>query len=234
MVEAPGIFAIGDIHGCSRALDALLAAARPTQDDLIVTLGDYVDRGLDSAGVIDRLIRLSSTHRLVALRGNHEEMMMDARRDHDYLELWKRCGGESALMSYAPEEDAPGLECVPEAHWRFLDQTCRDIWVERDHFFVHGGVDANLPLDGQSPAVMHWQTFPGEQRPHVSGKVMVCGHTPQKSGAPAVLPHAICIDTGAGHAGWLTCLEVVSRRVWQANERGEVREAMLPAPRRRW
>lgn len=63
------ILAIGDIHGCARALDALLAAVAPTPDDLIVTLGDYVDRGLDSAGVINRLIRLVETHPLVALRG---------------------------------------------------------------------------------------------------------------------------------------------------------------------
>src|SRR5947209_8595634 len=99
------ILAIGDIHGCSRALDALLAAVAPSADDLIITLGDYVDRGLDSAGVIDRLIRLSTTHSLIALRGNHEEMMLDARRAPEYLHVWKRCGGDTALISYAPEED---------------------------------------------------------------------------------------------------------------------------------
>src|SRR5689334_4749079 len=75
------ILAIGDIHGCARALDVLLAAVAPTPADLIITLGDYVDGGLDSAGVIDRLIKLPVTHRLVPLRGNHEEMMTDARRD---------------------------------------------------------------------------------------------------------------------------------------------------------
>src|SRR6185503_6273324 len=119
MFDLGRTFVIGDIHGCSRALDSLWAAVAPTPDDLVVTLGDYVDRGLDSAGVLDRLIRLSQTHRLIPLRGNHEEMMMDARRNPHLLELWKRCGGDTALISYAPEEDSPGLESIPEAHWDF-------------------------------------------------------------------------------------------------------------------
>src|SRR4051812_40922994 len=71
--------AIGDIHGCSKALDALLALVKPGPQDQIVTLGDYVSRGPDSRGVVDRLVRLSKGGRLVALRGNHEQMMMDGR-----------------------------------------------------------------------------------------------------------------------------------------------------------
>ena len=63
---------------------------------------------------------------------------------------------------------------------------------------------------------------------------MVCGHTPQKSGVPATLPHAVCIATGIGHGGWLTCLEVNTGFLWQANDRGEVRESVLPAPKRWW
>jgi serine/threonine protein phosphatase 1 len=233
MLGVTRILAIGDIHGCARALDALLAAVEPTADDLIITLGDYVDRGLDSAGVLDRLIRLSATHSVIPLRGNHEEMMMDARRGAEYLELWKRCGGDTALISYAPDDDAPGLDRVPAAHWDFLDRKCRDICELEDHFFVHGGVDESLPLSKQSPSVMRWQKFP-PQRPHVSGKIMVCGHTPQRSGVPAVVPRAICLDTAAGHGGWLTCLEITTQRIWQANERGDVRESALPAPRRSW
>jgi serine/threonine protein phosphatase 1 len=227
------ILAIGDIHGCSRAFDAVLAAAAPAADDLIITLGDYIDRGLDSAGVIDRLIQLDRSHRLVALRGNHEEMMLDARKNEQSLEFWKRVGGDTALISYAPSEDSPGLEHVPQAHWDFLEKTCRDIHELPDSFFVHGGVDENLPLDQQPPNVLRWKTFP-QARPHVSGKRMICGHTPQKSFVPATLPHAICIDTAAGHGGWLTCLEVATGRFWQATERGEVREAALAMPRRKW
>ena len=136
-------------------------------------------------------------------------------------------------MSYAPDKDDPTLGDVPGAHWRFLEGTCRDVYEMGDHFFVHGGVEDDVALDRQSPAILHWQKFP-PQRPHVSGKRMICGHTPQHGGVPAVLPHAVCIDTGAGMDGWLTCLEVLTGYVWQANERGEVRESVLPAPRRRW
>src|SRR4051794_35329064 len=122
MMSDQRVLAIGDIHGCSRALDALLAAVAPSPDDLIVTLGDYIDRGLDSAGVIDRLIRLSTTHSLIPLRGNHEEVMLDARRGPEFLEVWKRCGGDTALISYAPEDDNPGLDRIPAAHWDFIEK----------------------------------------------------------------------------------------------------------------
>lgn len=228
------ILAIGDVHGCSRALDALLLAVAPTADDVVVTLGDYVDRGPDSAGVIDRLIRLATTCHLVPLRGNHEEMMMDARRSPELLSLWQACGGKTALASYGSGGgDAPSLASVPDAHWAFLDRACRDLYQTVDHFFVHGGVDTALPLDQQSPHVLRWEKFP-PPRPHVSGKTMICGHTPQKSGTAGSLPHAICLDTGAGYGGWLTCLNVGSGHVWQSNERGEIRETVLKAPRRRW
>ena len=72
--------AIGDIHGCSAALDALLDAIRPRPEDAIVTLGDYINRGPDSRGVLDRLIKLSNQCRLIPLLGNHEQMLFEARR----------------------------------------------------------------------------------------------------------------------------------------------------------
>src|SRR5438045_4656818 len=94
------ILAIGDIHGCARALEWLLQAVAPTRDELIVTLGDYVDRGLDSAGVLNRLVRLAETHRLVPLRGNHEQMMTAARDGEAEMQLWCNLGGGGTLVSY--------------------------------------------------------------------------------------------------------------------------------------
>ena len=233
MASTARTLAIGDIHGCSRALDALLTAVGPNEEDVIITLGDYVDRGLDSLGVIDRLIKLSETHQLIALRGNHEEMMMDARRGAGEFAFWQACGGDSALISYDPAEDSPTLTSIPQAHWDFLDRRCRDFHETETHIFVHGGVDGSLPLEEQPPHILRWQVFP-PPGPHVSGKTMICGHTPQQSGVPHVLPHAVCIDTNACNGGWLTCLDVRSGRYWQANERGAVRDSVLPAPRRRW
>src|SRR5262245_45828396 len=127
--------AIGDIHGCSAALDRLLELVRPGPDDMIVTLGDYVDRGPDSRGVLDRLIRLHLTGRLVALRGNHEIMMLTARENYQYYETWLSVGGRSALKSYGPDAT---LDDVPAVHWRFIEQDCGD-WYETDtHIFIHG------------------------------------------------------------------------------------------------
>ncbi|MBY0524770.1 MAG: serine/threonine protein phosphatase [Gemmataceae bacterium] len=221
------ILAIGDIHGCTRAFDTLLAAVAPTPDDLIVTLGDYVDRGPDSRGAIDRVLALKKSHRLVAIRGNHDLMMMEARHSDDARREWVRCGGGAALASYAQPGDVGTLADVPADHWHFFDRELVD-WYEIDtHFFVHGTVYADEPLTDQPTYMLHWEQCLRSQRPHVSGKIMVCGHTSQKSGVPLNLGHAVCIDTWVYATGWLTCLEVKSERVWQANQAGELRTARL-------
>jgi serine/threonine protein phosphatase 1 len=220
------ILAIGDIHGCARALEVLLQAVAPARDEPIVTLGDYVDRGPDSAAVLTRLVRLSETHRLVALRGNHEQLMTAARQSDADLALWCNLGGEATLVSYCPFDDHGTLADVPDEHWHFLDRKLVDCHETDTHFFVHGGVAPHLPLDRQPPLVLRWQTF-DDPPPHPCGKVMVCGHTPQKSGLPRHLGHAVCIDTHAHGGGWLTCLDVVSGAVWQSNENGALRRAHL-------
>ena len=227
MSTSSRILAVGDIHGCAFALEALLRAVRPSRDELLVTLGDYVDRGPDSAGVLNRLVRLAGTHRVVPLRGNHEQMMLDARDGAGELALWLACGGEATLMSYCPFADHGTLADVPDEHWEFLERTCVDWYETESHFFVHGGAVPHLPLDRQSPLVLRWQTFDNPERHH-SGKTMVCGHTPQKAGVPRDLGYAVCIDTHA-HAddGWLTCLDVTTGEYWQANERGQTRSARL-------
>src|SRR5690242_9506638 len=92
------ILAIGDIHGCLTALDTLLDAVAPEPDDQIIALGDYVDRGPDSRGVLDRLIALYAGGRVVPLRGNHDVMMMEARKGRDLG--WLLVGGKQTLLSY--------------------------------------------------------------------------------------------------------------------------------------
>ena len=74
------VLAIGDIHGCSKALDTILAAVQLRPDDQIITLGDYIDRGPDSMGVIERLLALRRLNQVTCLRGNHEQMMLEARK----------------------------------------------------------------------------------------------------------------------------------------------------------
>lgn len=220
-------FAIGDIHGCRTALDALLAALPLEPDDLLVALGDFIDRGPDSRGVLERLIELHGQGRLVPLLGNHEEMLLLARHDLAMRDTWLRYGGQATLASYAPNGKAGELDDIPQAHWDFFQHTCRESYVAQGHIFVHAGVTPAQPLEEQSAYALRWQKFYAPDL-HVSGQRVVCGHTAQKSGWPLVTPAAVCIDTWIYGAGWLTCLDPVSGSFWQANEQGETRTGELP------
>jgi serine/threonine protein phosphatase 1 len=220
--------AIGDIHGCSQALRALLDAVRPGPDDWLVTLGDYVDRGPDSYGVMEQLLALHRAGRLVALRGNHEEMMLRARDGGDDLTFWVACGGKEALASYSPLGDAGKLVDVPDEHWHFIENVCVDWHETPTHIFVHANAYAQVPMDEQPGHMLRWEGIDEfRPEPHYSGKVLVCGHTQQRSGLPLNLGHAVCIDTWPYGAGWLTCLDVTTGRIWQANQAGRLRMLRL-------
>ncbi len=211
-------FAIGDIHGCLSALQALDRELAFGEGDTVVALGDYVDRGPDSRGVIDFLLGLGKRCRLVALRGNHEVMMLRARVDRSALLTWASYGGDTTLDSYG----ATGFQDVPNSHWDFLAVTKR--WhVEGHDFFVHANVRPDLPLERQSDYHLFWKHLDATASPHVSGCRMICGHTPQESGLPLNLGHTVCLDTHACGGGWLTCMETGSGEYWQANQQGELR-----------
>jgi serine/threonine protein phosphatase 1 len=212
--------AVGDIHGCAADLAALLEAVRPGLDDTLVTLGDFIDRGPDSKGVLDQLIALGGRCRLVPLLGNHEELLLAARSDAWSLEFWLACGGRATLTSYG--QDA-GLEAIPTAHWAFLEG-CQKVHETSTHIFVHAKEGFRLPQE------------PGDGRPlwpRFSGKVGVVGHTAQRTGEirdEGFLKH---IDTGCHGGGWLTALEVTTGQLWQADQRGRLRRADGEASRGR-
>jgi serine/threonine protein phosphatase 1 len=218
--------AIGDVHGCSRALATLLHAIRPGPEDTLVTLGDYIDRGPDSRGVIDQLIALAGRCRLVPLLGNHEELLIAAVRDPAAVRPWLACGGVEALLSYgwAPGRPRRGLaDWIPEPHWEFL-ATCLPYHETNTHLFVHAGYLPDLPLDRQPGEALRWRvTDPRTACPHSSGKVAVVGHTPQRSGEVLDLGFLKCVDTNCSRSGWLTALEVHTGQVWQANQQGQLR-----------
>lgn len=220
--------AVGDIHGCSAALDALLSAVAPATDDLLVFLGDYVDRGPDSKGVLDRMIALATSGRpLVCLRGNHELMMLRARTDRSELKMWLSVGGTQALGSYAVGGLRAHPESVPPIHWEFLEKGCADYFETDTHIFVHARVDPSLPLADQSEGELFWE-FVNLPVNHFSGKRIICGHTSQRNGIPRAWRTTVCIDTNAYYpGGWLTCLDVHSGRYWQANEAGQTRVGHL-------
>ena len=225
--------AIGDIHGCLTALTTLLDYVAPAADDRLVFLGDYVDRGPDSRGVFDFLIGLHPGGRLVALRGNHDEMMTEARtaaKKEDRL-MWLACGGRETLQSYGVEfPESSDLKEIPESHWRFLERDCVD-WFETDtHLFVHANAYPDLPLAEQPRYMLLWEKL-YVPCVHMSGKVLICGHTRQRDGRPLNCGSTVCIDTGVYEPpGWLTCLDVATGRYWQADQQGRRRDGMLSPP----
>ncbi len=213
--------AIGDIHGCIHALRSLVDFVELRPDDTIVTLGAYVDRGPDSCGVLDFVIKLGETHDLVPLRGNHEIMMLDARQKKSWLGPWLSYGGEATLKSYGGS-----FANVPESHIDFLESRLVPYFECESHFFVHANINPNVALEEQTDAALYWQKY-NDPPPHCSDKIMVCGHTAQRSGLPINNGHSICIDTWAHGGGWLTCLEAESGKIWQANEAGDRRSFNL-------
>lgn len=213
--------AIGDIHGCSAALDAILAAVRPRPDDTIITLGDYINRGPDSRGVLNRLIDLSRRCRLVPILGNHDQMLLDVRSGKYPIAWLLDEGGTTTLDSYGPGRD---IGLIPEAHLDFLEG-CLDYFETDTHIFVHGNNYPDLPMDEQPVSMLRWEslrdTTPG---PHESGKTVIAGHTSQRSGEILDLGYLKCIDTRCYGGGWLTAMDVRTEEVWQTNQRGVMRQ----------
>lgn len=213
------LVAIGDIHGCSAALSSVLAAVGPRPDDTIVTLGDYVDRGPDSRGVLAQLIALAERCRLIPILGNHDEMLLDILSGlHFLLNDWLTFGGDATLASY----DCALPREIPPEDIDFL-QSCR-AWHESDaHFFVHASYLPNVPLKKQPPEVIRWESIrdrpPG---PHRSGKTAIVGHTSQWDGQILDLGHLKCIDTCVYGDGCLTAMDVDSGQLWQADKHGRL------------
>jgi len=204
-------------------LESLAEFVGFSESDTIVTLGDYVDRGPDSKGVIDFLIELERSHNLVRLRGNHEIMMAEARISRKARFPWLRVGGDATLDSYGVEK----FDEIPLAHWEFI-KNCSAYYENKTHFFVHANAYPEIPFADQPDYMLYWEFFE-DPPPHDSGKVMVCGHSSQKTGLPLNIGHAICIDTNACRGGWLTCLDTDSGIYWQTNEAGEKRSDIIAA-----
>lgn len=216
----PRTIAIGDIHGCSRALSTLIDAIDLDADDLLVTLGDYIDRGHDSRGVLDQLIALRDRCRLVPILGNHDQMLLDARDDEGKGRNWLNFGGIATLDSYGGNG---WLELIPPEHFAFLE-SCVDYFETDTHIFVHANYFDSLPMDEQPVLMLRWESlrdFPPS--PHHSGKTVIVGHTSQKRGEILNLGYVKCIDTGCYAGRWLTALDVITGRVWQADEHGRLR-----------
>lgn len=215
--------AIGDIHGCSTALRSLLQEVRPGPEDLIVTLGDYVNRGPDSRGVLDQLIDLRQRTRLVSILGNHDEMLLQDRALSPFPA--PRAGGGVLIKAASGIE--PSQLSLTAPHVEFLE-SCQDSYETEDHIFVHASYDRLMPMTEQPSSLLRWHSLRrGVPGPHVSGKRVIVGHTSQKNGKILNLGHLVCIDTYCYGGGWLTALDVHNGTVWQFDSRGRGRRRSL-------
>ena len=220
------VYAIGDIHGRMDLLNRLLRrigtdSVRAGADrNVLVCLGDYVDRGPNSRAVIDALAQdPMKGFEVYCLLGNHESIMLEFLSEPGFGEHWIFNGGDATLESYgvkAPDPHADTFdptdlrraarelkEALPDSHNAFL----RNLTLshsEGDYFFVHAGIRPSVALDDQDPVDMIWirETFTNNDRRHPL--MIVHGHT--VTNAPVVRDNRIGIDTGAYHSGTLTAL----------------------------
>jgi serine/threonine protein phosphatase 1 len=216
------VYAIGDPHGCAARLAGLHAqiaedaARRPAARVLLVHLGDYVDRGADSAGVVALLRGPSPVPgaQVVNLAGNHEQMMLaalDPAADAEVVGFWLDNGGAPTLESYgADPRDMRSWAAVPQADLDLL-RGLRGGFALGGYFFTHAGVRPDVPLDRQDPMDLAWIREPFLSWRGGLPAVVVHGHTPARG--PEVLAHRIGIDTGAVFGGPLTCAVLEGERV---------------------
>jgi serine/threonine protein phosphatase 1 len=220
--EGQRVYAIGDPHGCTGRLAALHAeiaahaAARPAARIVVVHLGDMVDRGPDSAGLLQLLrtpLPLPGAT-VVNLTGNHEQMMLaalDRRATAEIAAFWLDNGGGATLESYGADPDDPDTwDAVPDRDLEML-RAFRPSFALGGYFFAHAGVRPDVALDRQDPMDLSWIREPFLSWRGRLPAVVVHGHTPVDG--PEVLPHRIGIDTGAVFGGPLTCAVLEGDRV---------------------
>jgi serine/threonine protein phosphatase 1 len=188
------ILAIGDVHGCLQSMNKLLEKLGSYRGYTYIFVGDYIDRGPDSAGVVDRLIRFQQEKNCIFLRGNHEQMLLDACFN-DKLDMWLMNGGESTLKSYGATYDDMN---IPDDHIKFYRETQMYFKTE-DYFFVHAGLSPEKTIQASIEDKSQWHKFLWE-RSHLNAfdnpweKTVIFGHTPRPH--PIRKPNMLGIDTG--------------------------------------
>jgi len=186
--------AIGDIHGCLKSLKALWQKISDYNDVKFIFVGDYIDRGPDSKGVIDFLIDIQSDHDCLYLRGNHEQMLLDAL-EQQAISHWFRNGGEATLASYGSDLN---IKNIPQSHLDFIKNTV--LYFDTDeYFFAHAGAPPEMTIETsiKSPESQDYFLW---GRDHLNAlstsweKTVVFGHTPRAF--PIRRPRMLGIDTG--------------------------------------
>lgn len=226
--EGERVYAIGDIHGRLDLFEQLLEriaaddAARGAADTRLILLGDLIDRGADSRGVVERAMALVQRGNVHVLAGNHEEMLLGSLTHEETLRHFLRHGGKETLFSYGltPEEYSRAKldlllerlpDLVPESHIAFM-RAMENLVVVGDYAFVHAGIRPGVPLDQQMVPDLRW--IRGEFLDHAAlhSHVVIHGHTIVEE--PVVRANRIGIDTGAFASGRLTAIGLEGGERW--------------------
>lgn len=227
------IYAIGDVHGRLDLLERLYTlidkdlSTRPVGDFRLIHLGDYIDRGSDSAGVIQTLVDLTSADkRILAIAGNHDSAFLEFMVNPDCNNLFARFGGVETAISYGIAADfttqqlairsRDGLaKVVPWSHFDFLAALPYSVSFG-DYFFCHAGIRPSVDLDAQTPDDLAWIRQDFLRHTGLYAKVIVHGHTPGDS--VAMFANRVNVDTGAYFSGRLSAvvLEGAEKRVIEA------------------
>ncbi|HWO40948.1 MAG TPA: metallophosphoesterase family protein [Candidatus Eisenbacteria bacterium] len=235
--EAVACYVIGDIHGCVDELVCLIDAVRPAPSDRLIFLGDYVDRGPDSKGVISYILGLKDAFgvRPVFLKGNHEDMFLAyLGLPGRYGDMFLYNGGGATLASYgvkrAPEHGAALLAELPPEHIKFL-RSLVNYHVTGGFLCVHAGVNPLKPLEEQDETETLWIRNEFIANRHRLPYTVIFGHTPQRE-VFYDLPYKIGIDTGLVYGNKLTCIDLEEKTIFQITRRS--RKVNRSAIKHKW
>lgn len=208
--------AVGDIHGHLLELNLLLEFLNLQPEDTLITLGDYVDRGPDSRGVLEKLINLECN--LISILGNHDEAMLNAKNGRSDYNFWLKIGGDKAIKSYNND-----IANIPYEHWKFL-KNCLPFYETDTHIFTHANYYSSRNMSDCDGETLRWESFePTTSEPHFSGKTIILGHTVQPNRNILDLGYVKVIDTGVYWTkGCLTALDIDTNEIFQFNSFGRI------------
>ena len=200
------IFAIGDIHGCyDQLLELMKKIPIDFNQDTLVFMGDYIDRGPNSVEVVDFLIKLKKrVPGIIFLKGNHEDMLEKYLNGTDRF-TYLLNGGQQTLDSYMAKSFQSEFFPIPDNHMEFF-KSLRLFYETEEFIFVHAGLRPKIPLKSQSSEDLLWIRDKFVKTKYDFGKRVIFGHTPLKQ--PLVEPNKIGIDTGAVYGNALTCVQL--------------------------
>ena len=210
------IFAIGDIHGCISKLDTMMAQLNiDAENDTLVFIGDYIDRGSDPKGVVDSILDIRKRIKnVVCLLGNHEQMFLNYYLEHKDEDLFMHNGGMSTMISYGFTPSGREKFTIPNDHMEFF-VTLLLSYETDDYIFVHAGLRPGIPIQRQNFEDLLWIRYEFINSPYDFKKIVIFGHTPLSFTTPLIDKNKMGLDTGAVYGGKLTCIELPEMKIHQ-------------------